>query len=88
MNNPGSDHVRLVGHQDDGLLPELQLGDLLEDGVRHGQGTLLVNSTDNNKPLWVVHRDQSLQLLPIILSQYQTRFFTIYRDFTKGMIHK
>ena len=80
MNNPGPDHVRLVGHQDDGLLPELQLGDLLEDGVRHGQGTLLVNSTDNNKPLWVVHWDQSLQLLPIILSQYQTRFFLEFTE--------
>ena len=63
MNNPGPDHVRLVGHQDHGLLPQIQLGDLLENGVRLSQGTLLVNSTDNNKPLWVVLGDQPLQLL-------------------------
>ena len=63
MNNPGPDHVRLVGHQDHRLLPEVQLVDLVENGVRHYQGTLLVNSTNNHKPLWVVLRHQPLQLV-------------------------
>ena len=88
MNNPGLDHVGLVGRQDHGLLPELQLGDLLEGGVRHSHGTLVVNSTNNNKPLWVVQSDQPLQLSQNSLSHFQTIFFTIYRDFSIGVIHK
>ena len=88
MNNPGPDHVRLVGHQDHRLLPLIQLEDLLEKGVRHSQGTLVIDSTNNNKPLWAVLRDQPLQLLSNILSQSQTIFFIIYRDFSIGVIHK
>ena len=89
MNHPGLDHIGLVGHQDDWLLPELQLADLLKDGVRNSHGALVVNSTDNYEPLWVVKRDQPFQLIQnIILSHSQTISFTVYRDLSIGMIHE
>ena len=80
MNNPRLNHVCLVCHQDDRLLPELQLGDLLEDRVRHPHGTVVVKSTDYNKPLWVVPIDQPLQLAQNSLRHSQKIFLLQFTE--------
>ena len=62
MDHTGLDEVRLVGHQDDGLLLQVQLGDAQQGVLGHSQGGLVVHRANYHKSLRVVHGDQPLQL--------------------------